>query len=101
MEFERVPNDVRPSGLAFETTDVDAAEKNLMDYAPNNSSNSMDRLESIALELRRVNEILANIGHTNPQGGPPKTAEEKEKRKSVDCNSSCTRQGFSCTLSNR
>ena len=81
MEFERVPNDVRPSGLAFETTDVDAAEKNLMDYAPNNSSNSMDRLESIALELRRVNEILANIGHTNPQGGPPKTAEEKKNER--------------------
>ncbi len=78
MEFERVPNDVRPSGLAFETTDVDANEKNLMDYAPNNS---MDRLESIALELRRVNEMLANIGHTNPSAGTPKTPEEKKNER--------------------
>ncbi|XP_072041760.1 neuronal acetylcholine receptor subunit alpha-10-like isoform X1 [Amphiura filiformis] len=78
MEFERVPNDVRPHGLAFETTDVDANEKHLLDYTPNNS---MDRLESIALELRRVNEILAAFGHSNPGAGPPKTPDEKKNER--------------------
>ena len=78
MEFERVPNDVRSTGLTFETTDVDANEKNIMDYSPNNS---MDRLESIALELRRVNEILATLGQGNASGGPPKTPEEKKNER--------------------
>ncbi|XP_072041766.1 neuronal acetylcholine receptor subunit alpha-10-like isoform X6 [Amphiura filiformis] len=78
MEFERVPNEVRPHSLAFETTDVDANEKHLLDYAPNNSG---DRLESITLELKKVNEILNAFGQTNPGGGPPKTAEEKKNSK--------------------
>ena len=79
MEFERVPNDVqRSTGLSFETTDVDANEKNIMDYSPNNS---MDRLESIAMELRRVNEILVTIGQGNVSGTPPKTPEEKRNNR--------------------
>ncbi|XP_072041767.1 neuronal acetylcholine receptor subunit alpha-10-like isoform X7 [Amphiura filiformis] len=75
MEFERVPNDVRSNGLSFETTDVDANEKHRMDYVPNNS---MDRLETIALELRKANDILANIGQSKPSGDAERTPEEKK-----------------------
>ena len=46
-----------------------------MDYTPNNS---MDRLESIAMELRRVYETLATIGQGNASGAPPKTPEEEK-----------------------
>ena len=83
IEFQRIPNGARS---AFEPTDsTDAPEiVNCMDYTPNIGMNRLDRLESVALEIRRVNNILANVGQTNPgppHGGPSKSPEEKQNEK--------------------
>ena len=81
IEFERVPNGVRQSGLTFDTADAEDAEKNAMDYGSQNMGVNQMGLESIAMELRKVNNILASVGHTNPQAGPPKSPEEKQNDK--------------------
>ena len=80
IEFQRIPNGARS---AFETTDSTEAPEivNCMDYTPNIG---MNRLESVALEIRRVNNILANVGQTGtgiPHGAPSKSPEEKQNEK--------------------
>ena len=74
IEFERVPNGVRSQ---FDGTDS-APDKNFMDFTPNTN---MHKLESISMELRRVNNILAGVGHSNPVCHTPRTPEEKQNEK--------------------